>query len=400
MQNTTIKSLRISLLMLSISLYIHIPFCTTKCTYCAFNTYTNLEVLIPRFVSALAREVELVACSGVPAEVKTIFFGGGTPSLLSIGQFDQILEAVNRFYQVRADAEITLEANPNDLSLDYLVGLRRLGFNRISIGMQTAIASELVLFARRHNNDAVALAVSTARRAGFSSINLDLIYGVPHQTLDDWAVSLAAALALKPQHLSLYALGLEEGTPLKKWVERGQVAAPDDDAAADMYELATDRLAQAGYEQYEISNWAQPGFESQHNLQYWLNLPYIGLGPGAHGFAGGVRYSTVLSPRQYIQAIERTQEPLDFPLSPAVAEFNQVDTDTEIAETLIMGLRLTRQGIDRGVFRQRFGIDVIDRHRSVIEKYAAAGLLEYDEVRLRLTRAGRMLSNAIFRELV
>ncbi len=346
------------------------------------------------------KEAELVARSGTPLEIGTIFFGGGTPSLLSIEQFDQILSAIQRFYRVQPDAEITLEANPNDLNLDYLIGLRRLGFNRISIGMQTAIASELALFARRHNNDAVALAVSAARRAGFGSINLDLIYGVPHQTLDDWAVSLAAALALKPQHLSLYALGLEEGTPLKKWVDRGQVAAPDDDTTADMYDLATDRLAQAGYEQYEISNWAQPGFESRHNLQYWLNLPYIGLGPGAHGFAGGVRYSTVLPPRQYIQRIERAQAPLDFPLSPAVAEFSRLDAETEIAETLIMGLRLTRLGIDRATFQRRFGVDVVDRHRSVIEKYAAVGLLEYDEERLRITRAGRLLSSAIFRELI
>lgn len=383
-----------------LSVYIHIPFCTTKCTYCAFNTYTNLDDLIPRLVQAVAREAELVARSvGRPA-VGTIFFGGGTPSLLTVEQFAHMMAALNRHYDVLPGAEITLEANPNDLNTDYLTGLRRLGLNRISIGMQTTIASELALFARRHNNDAVALAVTAAHRAGFDNLNLDLIYGVPHQTIESWSASLEAAIALKPQHLSLYALGLEEGTPLKKWVDRGQVAAPDDDVAADMYELASERLDEAGYQQYEISNWARPGYESRHNLQYWLNLPYIGLGPGAHGFAGGVRYATVLSPQRYVQALEAAEEPLAFPLSPAVSESTRLDADTEIAETLIMGLRLTQHGIERAEFRQRFGVDVVDRHRAIIDKYVGYGLLEYDEQRLRITRAGRMLSNAIFRELV
>lgn len=383
-----------------LSVYIHIPFCTTKCTYCAFNTYTNLDELIPRLVQAVAREAELVARSVGRPSVGTIFFGGGTPSLLTVDQFAHIMAALNRHYDVLPGAEITFEANPNDLNADYLTGLRHLGLNRISIGMQTTIASELALFARRHNNDAVALSVTAAHRAGFDNLNLDLIYGVPHQTIESWTASLEAAIALKPQHLSLYALGLEEGTPLKKWVDRGQVAAPDDDLAADMYELASERLEGAGYSQYEISNWARPGYESRHNLQYWLNLPYIGLGPGAHGFAGGVRYATLLSPQRYVQALEAAEEPLAFPLTPAVSESTRLDADTEIAETLIMGLRLTQRGIERAEFRQRFGVDVVDRHRPIIEKYVGYGLLEYDEQRLRITRSGRMLSNAIFRELV
>lgn len=384
----------------SVSLYLHIPFCTTKCTYCAFNTYTNLDDLIDPFVTALAREVALVGAARPGQSVGSIFFGGGTPSLLTPEQFARIMTAIRQHYRISPDAEITLEANPNDLDTPYLTALHALGFNRISIGMQSAIATELALFARRHTNDAIPHAVTAARRAGFTSLNLDLIYGVPQQTLAGWQTTLEAALSLQPQHLSLYALGLEDGTPLKKWVERGQVAAPDDDLAADMYEWATERLATAGYHQYEISNWAKPGYESRHNLQYWYNLPYLGFGPGAHGFADGVRYSTVLAPARYIRQISDAVETYAYPRSPATLEAAQLDQTAVIAETLIMGLRLTREGIHRPTFARRFGVDVVDLHRGIIDKYTGYGLLEVDAERVRLTQHGRLLSNAIFRELV
>lgn len=386
------------------SLYLHIPFCTTKCTYCAFNTYTNMEALVPAFVDALIAEIGWVGRGRPGQTAGTIFFGGGTPSLLTPQQFTRIMDAIREHFTVLPNAEVTLEANPNDVDTDYLSALRAAGINRISIGMQSAIPGELALFARRHTNDAIPRAVTAVRRAGFASLNLDLIYGTPGQTLESWQATLEAALAMQPQHVSLYALGLEEGTPLKKRVDRGEVAAPDDDLAADMYDLATDMLGGRGYSQYEISNWAKPGHESRHNLQYWYNLPYLGLGPGAHGFANGVRYSTVLGPAQYIRAMEdATSIAMDafaYPRTPAVRESTQLDTTSEIAETLIMGLRLTQHGIDRGVFRQRFGVDLVDLHRPVIEKYAVYGLLEVSDERVRITSAGRMLSNMIFRELV
>jgi oxygen-independent coproporphyrinogen-3 oxidase len=381
----------------SLSLYFHIPFCSTKCSYCAFNTYVNLEHLAPRFIDALKREVEIV---GAGQTVSTIFFGGGTPSLLTPEQLAAVLEAAYRHFDVLPDAEISLEANPNDLNRDYLSGLRQVGFNRLSIGMQTANANELHLFNRRHDNDATARAVSAARSAGFANLNLDLIYGFPHQTMESWETTLDQMLRLKPEHVSLYALGIEEGTSMKVWVERGHLPAPDDDLAAEMYEFASTRLAEHGYQQYEISNWAKPGRECQHNLQYWLNLPYVGFGPGAHGYAGGVRYSVLLSPPRYIEAMASATGGYAFPHSPATEHADVVSSETEIAETLIMGLRLTQRGIDRPTFARRFGKDLLDIHGQTIERYANFGLLYVDDQQVRLTEQGRLLSNVVFRELV
>jgi oxygen-independent coproporphyrinogen-3 oxidase len=387
-----------------LSLYLHIPFCTTKCTYCAFNTYIHLEDLIPAFVEALMHEIEMLAQgSGQRLKVETIFFGGGTPTLLTALQFERILDIIRTNFDLAKNTEITIEANPNDLKLEYLRDLRRLGINRLSIGMQSSNADELKLFARRHDYAVVQMVMPLVREAGFDNVNLDLIYGVPNQTLQTWQETLEAALAFSPEHLSLYALGLEDGTPLKDWVEEGRVPAPDDDLAADMYDRATEMLADAGYVQYEISNWSRPGRESRHNLQYWHNLPYAGIGPGAHGFAGGVRYATILSPQRYIKAIESgwsEQRAYEFPRTPATVDDVVVDYDAEIAETLIMGLRLTQEGVQRDGFEQRFGVDLLDLHGDVLRKYESYDLIEYDPQRVRLTSKGRLLSNMIFRELV
>lgn len=382
------------------SIYLHIPFCRIKCTYCAFNTYVNLDALIEPFVSALVREIQIVG-EGQPGQaVGTIYLGGGTPSVLTPEQMNAILAAVRRHFNVLPDAEISIEANPSDLNAEYMKALRDVGINRVSIGMQSANANELELFHRRHDNDATVRAVSAARQGGFNNLNLDLIYGIPHQTLNHWENSLRQMLFLQPEHISLYALGLEDGTPMRKWVASGRLPAPDDDLVADMYELATDVLEAAGYEQYEISNWAKPGFACRHNLQYWHNLPYPGLGPGAHGFAGGVRYSTILSPQKYIQAMQSANNTYEYPRTPATDQAVVVDRQTEITETLLMGLRLTQDGIRREAFRQRFGDDLLDLYGSLIEKYTGYGLLYVDDEVVRLTRHGRLLSNSIFRELV
>jgi oxygen-independent coproporphyrinogen-3 oxidase len=307
---------------------------------------------------------------------------------------------VEQQFSIMRDAEITLEANPNDLNFAYLEPLRAAGINRLSIGMQSAHSNELKLFARRHDNDMLLQAVSAGRQAGFDNINLDLMYGFPHQTMSTWEASLQQMLALQPQHVSLYALGLEEGTPLASWVATGRLPLPDDDLTADMYELATEVLAETGYEQYEISNWSKPGYSSRHNLQYWRNLPYIGLGPGAHGYAGGVRYGTILSPQKYINLLYNVDRRYEFPYTPATDDAVVVDRAGEIAETLMMGLRLTKEGIRRSTFQERFGIDVLDLHRTTIDKYVSYGLLYIDAEVVRLTPGGRLLCNAIFRELI
>jgi oxygen-independent coproporphyrinogen III oxidase len=385
-----------------LSIYLHIPFCTTKCTYCAFNTYTHLENLIPPFVDALSAEVNFLA-SGLTerTDIGTVFFGGGTPTLLSPQQLGRILQQIRERFNLLHDAEITAEANPNDLDLAYLKALREVGFNRLSIGMQSSNANELRLFARRHDYETVIEVIPQTREAGFDNINLDLIYGIPNQTLETWRETLDATITLNPEHISLYALGLEDDTPLKEWVEQGRVPSPDDDLTADMYELATEMLGEAGYVQYEISNWSKPGREARHNLQYWKNLPYAGLGPGGHGFAGGVRYATILSPQRYIKTIQEAKgKSFKFPYTPATVDAVIVERDAEIAETLIMELRLLKDGVSRRNFSDRFGVDLVELHQPVISKYQRYGLLEVTDERVRLTREGRLLSNTIFRELV
>lgn len=383
-----------------LSIYLHIPFCTTKCTYCAFNTYTNLEQLMPAFVQALRREVEIVATNSPIRQVGTIYFGGGTPSLLTAHQFSSILRPIQSHFDIIDDAEITTEVNPNDITADYAAALRQTGINRISMGMQSANQSELDLFARRHDADTVFLAFDHLRQGGFDNISLDLIYGFPHQTLCSWEHTLQAVMGLKPEHVSLYALGLEEGTPMDTWVRRGKLPVPDDDLAADMYEMATQQLGNVGLEQYEISNWSRAGYASRHNLQYWRNLSYVGLGPGAHGFAGGVRYATIMSPQRYIRSMEKEIGEHQFPHTPATDTAEVVDRAQEIAETLMMSLRLTREGVVLTDFRQRFGVDLLDLHGKTIMRFVEQGLLEIENNRVRLTTEGRLLSNIVFRELI
>lgn len=384
-----------------LSLYLHIPFCTTKCTYCAFNTYTHMEALITPFVEALIAEVELVAQYSPYPRLHTVFFGGGTPTLLNVEQFERILTAIHRCFMLTDDAEITTEANPNDLDEAYLRGLCALGINRVSIGMQSSNPNELKLFARRHDHEVVLRVMPQVRAAGVDNVNLDLIYGVPQQTLSTWRATLESTIRLAPEHVSLYALTLEEGTPLRDWVAEGRLPTPDDDLAADMYDLATELLEAAGYVQYEISNWSRPGYACRHNLQYWRNLPYVGVGPGAHGYAGGVRYATLLSPQRYIRAMrDGAGQAYVFPRTPATVDEVEVDRISEISETLIMGLRLTQEGISRAAFRERFGVDLVAYHHDIISRYQQHGLLTVDDARVRLTQQGRLLSNMILRELV
>jgi oxygen-independent coproporphyrinogen III oxidase len=389
-----------SVLTASNSLYLHIPFCTVRCTYCAFNTYINLESLIEPFTNALIREIEFVARSHSGLRLHTIYFGGGTPSLLSHTQIGRILSTVRREFDLDADAEISMEANPDDIHIDYVLALMEQGINRLSLGMQSANNRELQLFGRRHDADTIHRAVAAARRAGLKTLNLDLIFGIPHQTLSDWEVSLNQLLVLHPEHLSIYALGLEDGTAMNSWVQKGKLPLPDDDLTADMYEFADEYLNNHGYQQYEISNWSLPSRECKHNKQYWLNLPYLGLGPGAHGYMEHLRYETILSPHRYINLLTNSDASRKFPLTPAVNDWHEIDRDTEIAETLLMGLRLTQTGINRFDFVQRFGSDVMDYHGSTIEKFAESGLLILDDKMLKLSPKGRFLSNMIFREFV
>jgi len=390
-----------------ISLYFHIPFCAYRCAYCDFNTYAGQEDSIPAYVEALQKEIQIVGRS-TPAnhQVDTIFFGGGTPSLLTAGQLEFILNSIQSSFPIITEAEISLEANPGTCSPEFLQKIRRLGFNRISIGMQSANPNELRLLERIHDYGDVVNSVKWSRQAGFDNLNIDLIYGLPEQKMADWQRTVNLILGLHPEHLSLYALTLEHGTPFGRWSQRGLMPTPNPDTAAEMYEWAGERLASDSYDQYEISNWSKPGMECRHNLQYWRNLTYLGFGAGAHGHGGGYRYSNVLRIRTYIARLMASdEEDYPFPFSPATVNRHLNSSLEEIQETMMTGLRLTREGISSGLFKQRFDIELMDLFRNEIDELVRLGLLEWYESLssetcpdkcLRLTSKGKLLGNQVF----
>jgi oxygen-independent coproporphyrinogen-3 oxidase len=410
------------------SLYLHIPFCSHRCGYCDFNTYAGLETLIPGYVTALCAEIEwLAAHAPYRLQAHTIFFGGGTPSLLPPPQVERLLDAVERSFDLQPEAEITLEANPGTLSLEHLRLLRSLGINRLSLGVQSAHPGELRLLERGHDYPDVIRSVTWARKAGFDNLNLDLIFGLPEQALETWQRTLDLALGLEPEHFSLYALSLEHGTPFGRWAGRGLLPIPDPDTAAEMYEWASDRLDQYSYAQYEISNWARTAANGRslacrHNLQYWRNLPYLGFGAGAHGYAGGVRTANVLSPRAYIDRLGRGEaaaealpealkdaspgaSPLQFPCTPATQTAQAIARAVEIGETMMMGLRLVQEGISARRFEARFGQTLEQVFGPQIERLVRMGLLEWvenepDGTSLRLTPKGRLVGNQVFVEFI
>ncbi len=384
-----------------ISLYIHIPFCTVRCGYCAFNTYTDLARLVPDYVEALCKELAFAAQTARARRVHTVYFGGGTPSLLKAHQIEQIFSHVSSYFLLDEDAEVSLEANPDDLSLSFMRDLRGLGFNRVSIGMQSANAAILRMFDRQHDLAAVERAITYARQAEFDNVNLDVIFGSPGETLRDWKETVKVALRLAPDHFSMYGLELKGGTRLRQQVDNGKLPTPDDDVFADMYEFAAAALPAAGYSQYEISNWCLPNKECRHNLQYWRNLDYIGLGAGAHGFADGWRYSMIAAPERYIAALTKGgDQQAPFSLSPAVAKSIRVTEADDLYETIMMGLRLTREGINRPSFSQRFGRDMVDMFPDATQKLTGTGLLDVGSDNICLSDSGRLLSNLVIREFV
>ncbi len=383
----------------SYSLYLHIPFCKVRCAYCDFNTYAGLDDQIRPYVQALAAEVRGVGAAAARPAAHTVFFGGGTPSLLPLNDLAMVLTALSDSFALTPDAEITLEANPGTVSRAYLEGLRELGVNRLSFGVQSSHPHELRLLDRLHLFGDAAQAVSWARAVGFDDVNLDLIFALPHQTLDLWRQTVERTMGLGPDHVSAYALSLEHGTPMRAWVHRGLLPMPDPDLAADMYLLADELLMRNGFVQYEISNWSRPGHACRHNLQYWRNLPYLGFGAGAHGYAHGQRYSNVLAPSAYIERLN-AGSPTTFPLSPALQQSTTIERDDEIGETMMMGLRLTEEGVALAAFAQRFGQPLDERFGREIRQLTARGLVEITDGRLRLTRDGRLLGNQVFREFV
>ena len=381
----------------AVGVYLHVPFCTHICPYCDFNTYRGMGSVIPRYVAAVEREVAERANLVERRQVGSVYIGGGTPSLLSPAEIARLVNACRQRSRVEPDAEVTLEANPNGLDAERLEGYRRAGVNRLSLGGQTLSQRGLRVLGRLHEPSDIAAAVSAARAAGFDNVSIDLIFGWPGQTLAEWRDDLdrvlGGALGAVPEHLSLYSLIVEPGTPMADAVTRGILVAPDDDAAADMYELALDRLAAADWHHYEVANWAaDPTRRSQHNLLYWRNGEYLGCGAGAHGQVGGRRWMNHLAPLTYIRAVEGGQQP--------TSNLEEIPPPTAMGETMMLGLRLLEQGVSRAAFVARHGLSLEDAFRGTVDRLVDLGMLTDDDTAVRLTRRGLLLANDVCAEFL
>jgi len=388
------------------SLYLHIPFCTAKCGYCDFNSYAGQDHLIPNYSEALVKEARLWRNATQGRPVATVFFGGGTPSLMPIDEFASVMDGIRGAFDVAPGAEVSLEANPGSLDEAYLRGLLDLGVNRLSIGVQSFHNDELKDLERIHSAADAGAAFAAARAAGFRNVSLDLIFGLPDQPLERWQQSVEEALVLDPEHISLYALTVEAGTPLARSVARGRTPAPVPDAQADQYEWTVERLRSTPFDQYEISNWAKPGFRCQHNLTYWQCRDYLGLGAGAHSYLDGVRFATAALPDRYVALVNESSAVAhatgdgagDTPMRQVVMG-ETMTPELEISDTLILGLRLT-DGVSLSAFQERFGVGVMDAAGDGISASIDDGLAEITDGHVRLTERGRLLGNEVFERLL
>ena len=373
-------------------IYVHIPFCRSRCSYCDFATGLYESSLAERYVQALVKEIKTWKEVETPGDADTIYFGGGTPSLLSAAQLAKILEAVHSRFSVAASAEVTLEMNPGTVTPEVLREFRGLGVNRASFGAQTFDDNELARLGRSHSAGETVQTFDWLRHSGFENVSFDLIAGLPGQTLTAWRRNLQRSLALNPEHLSFYLLEVHEGTPLAEHIRTGKQPAPDPDLAAQMYELMLESACAAGYEHYEISNLCRPGRESRHNTKYWNGAAYYGFGCSAHSYDGErQRWENDRNVLRYIEALE---EDLD-----VVVERTELTPDQTRAEAVFLGLRLMR-GLNTRQYQHHFGIDLRTEHESELQQFQQAGLIEFEGDLLRLTRSGALLSNEVFAAFV
>lgn len=372
-----------------LGIYIHIPFCRSKCDYCDFYSLSGREGRMDHYQKALLAHLRETAplTQGIP--VDSVYFGGGTPSFYGAKRLKELLATLHKLFQIEKDAEITVECNPDSVDLRALCTLRKAGVNRLSLGMQSAQAEELAAIHRIHTPQQTDQAAGLARKAKFNNLSLDLIYGLPGQTMDSWKATVEHALSLIPQHLSCYGLKVEEGTPLCGRVQRGEVL-PTDDEQADMYLWGVERLEAAGYHQYEISNFAQTGFQSRHNLKYWLTRPYLGFGPGAHSDFGGRRFSFVRDLDAYIDGVLNG--------GPIIDEDDLIPKRERSGEYLMLRLRTT-WGIEEWEYRREYFMN-FDPIEQKLAEYEHRGWAARDGQRWRLTPQGFLVSNQLIGELL
>ena len=373
-------------------IYLHIPFCKSRCSYCDFATGLYESTLAERYVAALLHDLRATRIREPSGIVDTIYFGGGTPSMLSPDQIARILETVHECFKISSEPEITMEINPGSVTDSILRDFRGAGINRASFGAQTFDDAELARLGRAHNSVDTLRTFDSLRTAGFVNVSFDLIAGLPGQLMSTWERNIERALSLQPEHLSFYLLEVHSGTPLAQHIERGIQPKPDEDLAGEMYVLMLERAAEAGYTHYEISNLSRSGFESRHNTKYWDGSPYFGFGCSSHSYDGiNHRWSNERDVAKYVMLIETGQSP--------IVEENDLSSRELRAEAVFLGLRLMK-GLNLSDYERMFGVDIRDEHSDDFDRFHEAGLIEFDGDVVRLTRAGALMSNEIFARFV
>lgn len=372
-------------------IYIHIPFCETRCHYCNFATGGYESELARRYVAAVRAEISQAEVNNGMRQVDSIYFGGGTPTTLTVEQLGRIIELCRTTFDVSPNTEITSEANPGTISQEFLEGLRATGVNRLSFGVQSFDDGELQMIGRSHSSEEAREAVRLARAAGFENVSIDLIAGLPEQKMETWQRNLEEAFALAPDHLSVYLLELYKDAPLLHRINRGELHAIEDELTVEMYFALKDEAERHGFDHYEISNWGRPGFESRHNLKYWTGAPYWAFGVSAAGYDGARRWSNTRNIHEYLTKIESGESP--------VAEVTELDDEDRQSENLFLRLRL-KEGVNLREHEARFGVNVVERYADDLARLDEAGLIELNDGILKISRAGTVLANEVFEAFV
>ncbi len=372
-------------------LYIHLPFCLSKCPYCSFVSFPGLEKIQGRYVRALDEEIQRIPQENGKQSIRTVFFGGGTPTLLPAEMLISILHTCRKHFALEDECEISVEANPGTVNKEDLLCLRDAGFNRISIGIQSLVDTELARIGRQYASSTAEKILVESQSAGFENISVDLMYGLPGQNAETWEYSLTKAIGYGPDHISCYQLTLEEGTALARDVASKTLTVASEDEAIQMEELALVRTRSAGIEQYEISNYARPGFECRHNLNYWKNGSYYAVGAGAVSYVDGVRKKRISSPVEYCRLLEDGESP--------VIEEEVLDNESSFRESVVMGLRMIK-GVHRQTLSARYGLEVEAYYGKLLLELQQRKLLVLDREYLRLTARGRRFANRVMADLV
>jgi oxygen-independent coproporphyrinogen-3 oxidase len=374
-----------------VGLYIHIPFCARKCNYCDFPSFSGLELLFSEYTEAVCREIAIVSKEYGYPEADTVFFGGGTPSLMPTSEISKIVKTIYKSFKVKDDTEITIEANPGTITKEKAEVYKDLGFNRISVGLQAAQDRILKLMGRIHTKEMFIDCINLLKSIGISNINADIIFGIPCQSVKDWEETINLLLAFDLPHLSCYSLKIEENTPWFEMSQRGELPEVDEDLEREMYYVVMSKLNNLGYQHYEISNFSKPGFWCRHNLKYWTGKPYIGIGAAAHSFINNVRYANIINPEDYIKRVMDNASPVVFR--------EEIGERERLSERLILGLRLM-EGISLKQMEREFGHEAVGKYSKKIENLEEKKLICFNGDIIKLTKKGMDFANQVWVEFI